>query len=97
MYHGESRVGLSVHYMAEKVDEGAVVFQDQLEIRPEESLHDLIRRSKRHAAHCVATVLRQIQTDSQTICKIGDAVPSYFTFPTHEQIRNFRRRGLRAI
>lgn len=97
MYHGESSVGLSVHYMAEKVDEGAVLLRDELEIQPGESLHQLVRRSKRHAAHCVATVLRQIQTNTQRVCKIDDTAPSYFTFPTHEQIREFRSRGLTAI
>lgn len=97
LYHGETSVGLSVHYMAEKVDEGAVLLQDDLEIHPGESLHQLVRRSKKHAAHCVATVLRQIQTNSQNACKLDEAASSYFTFPTHKQIREFRSRGLKAI
>lgn len=97
LYHGETSVGLTVHYMAEKIDEGAVLLQDDLEIHPGESLHQLVRRSKKHAAHCVATVLRQIQTNSQNACKLDDAASSYFTFPTHKQIREFRSRGLKAI
>jgi len=97
MYHGEKKVGVTVHYMAAKVDEGAALLQDELEIEPGESLDHLIRRSKRHAAHCMARVLRQIQAGTQQTIPLNQTDGSYFTFPTSEQIRDFHQRGLRAI
>jgi len=97
MFHGEKKVGVTVHYMAAKVDEGAALLQDELEIEPGESLHELIRRSKRYAAHCMAKVLRDIAAQRQKAIALDQATGSYFTFPTLEQIREFRRRGLRAI
>ena len=97
MYHGEKKVGVTVHYMAAKVDEGAALLQDELEIEPGESLHNLIRRSKRHGAHCMARALRQIQAGAAKPMALNQTGGSYFTFPTSEQIREFRERGLRAI
>jgi methionyl-tRNA formyltransferase len=97
MYHGEKQVGLTVHYMAAKVDQGAALLQEQLEIKPGESLHHLIGRSKRHGAHCMARVLKQIEVGTQQTMTLSHCEGSYFTFPSTNEIREFHQRGLRAI
>jgi methionyl-tRNA formyltransferase len=97
MFHGEKTVGVTVHFMGAKVDEGAALLQESLEIQPGESLHSLIRRSKRHGAHCVARVLRQMESDSHSPTLLDSARGSYFTFPTAAEIREFQRRGCKAM
>jgi methionyl-tRNA formyltransferase len=97
MYHGEKFVGLTIHYMASKVDEGQALFQDQQPVLAGESLDLLIQRSKRHGAHCMAKVIRQIRDNSSIPVVLDRFQASYFTFPTNSEIREFRRRGLRAI
>jgi methionyl-tRNA formyltransferase len=97
MYNAEGRVGVTVHYMVPKVDQGAALLQEFLPIESGESLDQLIRRSKRHGAHCMARVLRQIAQGTQQVLLPSAEDGSYFTFPTLEQIRAFRRRGLCAI
>jgi hypothetical protein len=62
-----------------------------------ESLHTLIRRSKRHGAHCMAKVVRSLQANDAVATRMDHAQGSYFTFPRREEAREFRRRGLRAI
>jgi methionyl-tRNA formyltransferase len=97
MYHGEATAGLTIHTMSEKIDEGAALLQEELPIEPGETLDHLIRRSKRHAAHCLARVLRDIAGNSVSKKPLDREAGSYFTFPTFDQIREFQRRGLRAI
>jgi len=97
LYHGEKSVGVTIHVMAAKVDEGHALHQESLAIQPGEKLHDLIRRSKRHGAHCMAKVLRQVQGNSQVGFSLTASKGSYFTFPTIAEIREFHRRGFRAI
>jgi methionyl-tRNA formyltransferase len=97
MYNAESRVGVTIHYMSASVDEGAALFQGDMEVQLGESLDHLIRRSKRHGAHCMARVLREIAGQRHTLLTLEKTAGSYFTFPTLEQIREFRRRGLRAL
>ena len=97
MFHGESKVGLTIHYMAEKVDEGAALLQEQLPIQECESLDHLIRRSKRHGARCMLKTLRQIAQQSQKTLFLDNSHSSYFTFPTFAEMKEFRRRGFRAI
>ena len=96
MYHGETTVGLTIHVMVAKIDEGRILFQDRQAILPGESLDHLIRRSKRHGAHCMAKVIREIRDQIPVSIPI-DKSGSYFTFPTGAEIREFRKRGLRAI
>lgn len=97
MYHGEKTVGVTVHSMERKVDEGQTFLQESLEVHSGEPLDTLIRRSKRHGAHCMARVLRQIATGTHKPLPASSVEPSYFTFPTGEEIREFQRRGYRAI
>jgi methionyl-tRNA formyltransferase len=97
MFHGEKTVGLTIHLMAAKVDEGAASLQGQLAIEPGETLDHLIRRSKRHGAHCMARVLLQIESNSHVPVPLDSSTGSYFTFPTIAEIREFHRRGFRAI
>jgi methionyl-tRNA formyltransferase len=97
MFHGERSVGITIHYMSEKVDEGSVLFQDSFEIVPGESLDHLIKRSKRYGAQCMVRVLRELHAGKQRAVPLSAAEGTYFTFPTIEEIRQFHRRGLRAI
>ena len=97
MFHGEKAVGVTVHFMVGKVDEGQVLLQESLEILKDESLHSLILRSKRYGAHCMARVLRQMETHSHVSKSLASAAGSYFTFPTSAEIREFHRRGFRAM
>jgi len=97
LYHGEQQLGVTIHYMAAKVDEGDALLQESLPVTPGESLHESIRRSKRHGAHCMAKVVRSIQANEAVPIQMDHAQGSYFTFPKREEALEFRRRGLRAI
>ena len=97
LFHGEQQLGVTIHYMAANVDEGDALLQESLPVSAGESLHTLIRRSKRHGAHCMARVLRNVQSNQAVGIRMDHSQGSYFTFPKREEAREFRRRGLRAI
>lgn len=97
MFHGEQTIGLTIHYMVAKVDEGDALYQDKVRIEPNESLDHLMRRCKRYGARCMAKVLRQLESGTAKPVKLDLAKGSYFTVPTREEAFAFRRRGLRAI
>jgi methionyl-tRNA formyltransferase len=97
MYHGEPQLGVTVHTMAAQVDEGEVLLQESLPVVPGETLHNLIRKSKRHGAHCVAHVLRSIERGAVAAVRMDQNQATYFTFPRKEEALEFRRRGFRAI
>jgi methionyl-tRNA formyltransferase len=97
LYHGERELGVTIHYMAAKVDEGDALLQESVPVPQGESLHNLIRQSKRHGAHCMAKVLRNLQSNAAQPIPLDHAQGSYYTFPQREEALEFRRRGLRAI
>jgi methionyl-tRNA formyltransferase len=97
LYYGEQHLGVTIHYMAAKVDEGDALLQESLPVTSGDSLHTLIRRSKRQGAHCMARVVRGLQTNDSVATPMDHAQGSYFTFPRREEAREFRRRGFRAI
>ena len=97
LYHGESSVGLTIHSMSEKIDQGYALLQERLPVEDGETLDRLIRRSKRHAAHRLARVLGQIKANSAVTVPLGEDGATYYTFPTSSEIREFQQRGLRAI
>jgi methionyl-tRNA formyltransferase len=82
--------------MSPRLDEGAPLLQETLPIEPGESLDHLIRRSKRHAAHCLARALERLESGRPGLTPSASE-GSYHTFPTLDEIREFQRRGLRAI
>jgi methionyl-tRNA formyltransferase len=97
LYHGERTMGLTVHTMNERIDNGAVLLQEQLDVHSRETLDQLIRRSKRRAAHAVAQVLTEVESNTSQPLPLSQEGSTYYTFPNRDQIREFRRRGLRAI
>jgi len=97
MYHGEKTVGLTIHRMAEAIDVGKALFQGYLAVLEGETLDHLIRRSKRHAAHELTNVLRDLAGSKCEAFDLPRQGGSYFTFPTRQQIAEFHARGLKAI
>jgi len=97
LYHGERELGLTIHTMSAKIDEGEALLQESMPLDRSESLHELIRSSKRFGAHCMARVLRALEANTSTRIPLDQNQGSYFTFPRREEALEFRRRGLRAI
>jgi methionyl-tRNA formyltransferase len=97
LFHGEQQLGVTIHYMAAKVDEGDALLQESLAVEAGESLHQLIRRCKRHGAHSMAKVIRSLEKDEAVAVPMDHTQGSYFTFPRREEALEFRRRGIRAI
>ncbi len=97
MYHGERSVGLTVHIVARKVDEGPILYQDSLPIVPGESMHELIQRSKRSGAAAVLRVLQQLGEGTTQPLSSMQEKGSYFTFPSQSEMAEFHRRKLRVI
>ncbi len=96
MYHAEPSLGVTVHRVNDKIDEGEIVLQENAARPLNATLHELIRRAKRAGAHTMARALLQIERGGEA-AQPAARMPSYFTFPTLQEIREFRRRGCRAI
>jgi len=97
MSNGEKHIGCTVHRINGKLDDGAILLQREAVADPKHSLHERICTTKRQGASLMidaiegafAGTLRDMPNDS--------AQATHYTFPTKQEAREFRRRGMRLL
>ena len=97
LYHGEKTVGITIHKINSKIDEGEIILQRQVLITPSESLDALIKRTKRLGAHYMVEAIKMIRNGRVRYKKNRPEEGSYFSFPTREDVRKFREMGHRLL
>jgi methionyl-tRNA formyltransferase len=97
MYHGEREVGITVHEINEKLDDGRIILQEKVPIEAGETLDSLIRRTKRLGARVMLRALDAISNEAVEYRDNPADAGSYFTFPTSKDVAEFRHRGYRVI
>jgi methionyl-tRNA formyltransferase len=96
LYHGETKAGITIHRIAEGIDTGDIVAQHFVSIEPEETLNDLIVKTKKMGAHFMADVIEDYRQGKVTYRKMtGEG--SYFTFPKQSDVKIFKQRGRRLL
>ena len=94
MVHGEPHATVTIHYMVEKLDAGDILLQRPVPIRPEDSLHDLMVRSKEVG---VEALLEAIDADrarhASSRARWTPTQATYFSFPKRADAERLRRMG----
>lgn len=93
MVHGEPHATVTVHYMVEKLDAGDIVLQRPVPIRPEDSLHDLMVRSKEVGVVALLEAIEQIERGTVERRPMDPAQATYFSFPKRADAERLRRMG----
>lgn len=97
LYHGEKTVGITIHKINPKIDEGEIILQRQVLINPSESLDALIKRTKRLGAHYMLEAIEMIRNGRVQYKENRPGEGSYFSFPKREDVRKFRGMGYRLL
>ena len=97
MYHGEKEGGATVHYMDDKIDNGSILGQVRTNISDCSSMYQSIRKTKQAGGGLMIDVIRSIMDGTVQVTTNHASHGSYFTWPTIEQMRDFRKKGGRLI
>jgi methionyl-tRNA formyltransferase len=97
LYHGDQRSAITVHTMDKEIDKGATVLQREFDILPDESLDQLIKRTKTMGASCLLAAMRKIKQHGIVALDPPDIEPSYFSFPSREHVTQLRSTGRRLL
>ncbi len=97
MLRGEPAVTITVHVMAEKLDQGDVLATQVFAIQPRDSLDRVIKGTKCEAARLLVRVLRDLRTGRARPTPVDGVRAGYFSFPKAEDVREFRKRGHRLL
>ncbi|MBD3346293.1 MAG: hypothetical protein GF401_14655 [Chitinivibrionales bacterium] len=95
MYSGNPYIGVTIHYMDKKLDSGDIVKQKKVEVG-NESLHEMIIKTKRLSAHLIDESLREIMAGRVQRSPMPQG-GSYHSFPTPQEVKEFKRRGKRIL
>jgi len=94
--NGEKTTGVTVHYMNEDLDDGPIIVQKEVPIRPDDTLHSLVLRSKvEYGASALSEAVEHIRDGRVRVTANDEDEATYFSFPTPEAIEEFRARGRR--
>ncbi|ERP39127.1 formyltransferase family protein [Chitinivibrio alkaliphilus] len=95
LYKDAPELGVTIHTMEEEVDRGHMLVQERVPIG-QESLDEMIRKTKKISARLMDHVLAQMVHEDV----VGTPIPaggSYQTFPTPEEVRDFKKKGKRLL
>ena len=96
--NAEKHTGVTVHVMGEHVDQGAVLLQEQVPIRADDTVHTLVRRTKVEVgARLLAEAIALVEQGAARPRAIDPAAGRYFSYPDADAVRRFRARGRRFI
>jgi methionyl-tRNA formyltransferase len=93
MVHGEPHATVTIHYMVEKLDAGDIILQRPVPILPEDSLHDLMVRSKVIGVEALLEAITQIEEGRVVRRAMDPSQATYFSFPKRADAEKLRRMG----
>ncbi len=94
--NGEDKVGVTIHVMVDKIDQGPVLSQQEIFIKDSDTVADLYEKCFVLSSTLLLDALDSIRMNGIQ-SKINNYPSSYFSFPTAEQWTQFRRRGRKFI
>jgi methionyl-tRNA formyltransferase len=93
LFKGERETGATVHYMDERIDNGTILMQEIVPIDPGISMFALIKKTKNIGGQLVAKVITKLQQGSLPTIPNNSYEGTYYSWPTIEEMREFRKHG----
>lgn len=97
LYNKEKNTGVTVHYMDTKIDNGKILGQRVVPISPQETMFTLIKKTKEIGGNVMCEVLSNIHNNTLEIKDNKVDHDRYYTWPTVENFKDFRKKGGRLI
>lgn len=97
MYHGEKKIGTTIHRINGKLDDGPILLQRETDADPTQSLHERICTTKRQGASLMMDAIDGAFEGTLRDSPNDSSQSTHFTFPTRQEAREFRRRGMRLL
>ena len=97
LYCAEKEGGATVHYMDDRIDNGGILGQVRVDISDSPSMYQSIQRTKKAGGQLMIQTITKIADNTITVTPNDSSQGSYYTWPTIEQMREFRKKGGRLI
>jgi len=97
LFNHEPQTAVTVHFMNERLDDGAIILQERVPIGDDETQANLMRRCKRVGGRLLAEALELLEAGDVTTLPNPAEQATYYSFPTAAEARKFRREGGRWL
>jgi methionyl-tRNA formyltransferase len=94
-YDNEPLSAITLHKMNETLDDGEILLQEEFNLNPKESLDSLIRRTKKMTVNVFLNAIDLMSKGNINLLKNDSQYATYNTFPSKEDVRKFKEKGLR--
>lgn len=91
--NGETEGGVSVHFVDAKLDNGPIVVQKKYRINPQDTLEDVMARSKDLAAEAIVEAVRMVEAGNYELIPNDASQATHFSMPTQEDLKKFVAQG----
>ena len=95
LYSDEKVGGATVHYMSADIDDGDICLQGRVDISDCKTMFQLMKKTKELGGELIVESIRRIADGTLTPRPNDTKNGSYFSWPSVEQAKTFRRRGKR--
>lgn len=92
--NNEKYTGVSVFYVDEGIDSGPIIVQKRIEIG-KMSQQELIIECKKVGIDALIIAIKKIMTNSVELIPNDDSEKTYFTFPSKQDVLDFKKSGAR--
>jgi methionyl-tRNA formyltransferase len=92
--NGEPDTGVSIFFVDEGIDSGPILIQRKVEISGQ-SQEQLIFETKRIGMECMIEAINKIESGDKKVLPNSDSESSYFSFPTKEDVKEFKKKRKR--
>ena len=97
LYNDEKLGGATVHYMSADIDDGDICLQGSVNISDCKTMFQLMRKTKELGGELIVQTIQKIADGTLETHPNDTKNGSYFTWPTVEQAKEFRRKGKRLV
>ena len=93
--NGETEGGVTVHLVDAKIDNGPILVQKRYEILKDDTLEQIMARSKKLAAEAIVETVRLVEAGGYALLPNDESEATHFSMPTRQDMLRFRAAGRR--
>lgn len=97
LYNKESTTGATVHVMDDKIDNGRIIIQKEIPISENDTIFTLLTKTKVQGGYLMIKALEKLTNGKFNLQENKVNEDCYYTWPTLNQIQEFRKNGGKLI
>jgi methionyl-tRNA formyltransferase len=97
LYNGAAKLGASVHIMDDKIDNGPILKQVEIDNPKENNMYKCILATKKIGGNAMLEVLKKLYHDRKFTIIKSEPPRIYYTWPNLKEIKDFKKKGGKLI